>query len=447
MIGNFLMKTGLALLRKSASLGFTAQSAEEIRKFFAIHPQIARSLGYSEPAWTGKSISEQSALNISTVWACQRNISETIAGLPLHLYQATESGKRVASEHPLDWVLYGEANEEMSSRALRETMTAHCVTWGNAFALKVKRGGTQQTIGLWLWTPDSVRMDRTRAGQLVYIHREGTDKEYQPSDVFHLPGLGFDGLLGYSVIAMARQSLGLASIQDEYVAKFFAAGGRMPYLLEKKIPFKDDQKFDEFREKWERTYGGASNFHKAPILEGDITLKELGMPFKDAELLASRLASVPEICRWFRMFPFMVGHMDQLTFNNVEHLGLQAVQYTYSAWLNRWETEINRQLLTNGEKGRYYAKHNINALLRGDFKTRMEGYSTGLQNGFLNPDFVCDLEDWDRLPNQAGQAYHIQLNMQTLPGTGEPTTAERAALAKIDLQQQQPNNGGKSSGN
>lgn len=445
MIGTLLTKTGLALLRKSASLGFTAQQGEEIRKFFAIHPTIARSVGYAEPSWSGKSINEQSALTISTVWACQRNISETIAGLPLHLFQTTASGKQVADQHPLDWVLYREANEEMSSRALREAMTAHCVTWGNAFAMKVKRGGTGQTIGLWLWTPDSVRLDRVRAdNRLVYIHREGTDKTYEASDVFHLPGLGFDGTLGYSVIAMARQSLGLASIQDEYVAKFFASGGRRPYVLKKKIPFKTDQDYKAFNEKWKAAYGNSDTFHEAPLTEGDIELQELGMPLEDAQLLASRQWSVPDTCRWFRMFPFMVGHMDQLTFNNVEHLALQAIQYTYSAWIIRWETEINRQLLTNGEKARYYAKHNLDALLRGDFKTRMEGFSTALQNGIYNRDEVRDLLDLNPIAGGAGKSYTIQLNMQTLPGTGEPTTAERAALAKIDMQQP---NGGKSSGN
>lgn len=433
---NFLQKAWHGLLTKAVEkTAFSLQ--EEI--FYRKYPKLYRLLSGGEPSWTGKTISEHGALNIGTVWACTRNISATISGLPLHIIQVTPSGKRVASEHPLDWVLYGECNEEMSARALREAMTAHCVTWGNAFAQKVKRGGTGQTIGLWLWTPDSVTMDRTRDGRLVYIHQESTNvaKTYERGDVFHLPGLGFDGRLGYSVISMARQTLGLASVQDEYVAKFFASGGRRPYLLNKKIPFQTDQKYQEFRDKWEAAYNGADNFHKAPLLEGDIELKELGMPFGDAQMLDSRKHGVAEICRWFRQFPYQVGHMDQLTFNNVEHLSLQAVQYSYSDWINRWETEINRQLLTPGEKGRYYAKHNLNALLRGDFKTRMEGYSIGLQNGFVNRDEVRDLEDWNAIPNGAGQSYTIQLNMQTLPGTGEPTTAERAALAKISLQQQQ----------
>ncbi len=433
MIGNLLMRTGLALLRKSAGFGFTAVQSEEIRKFFAIHPQIARSLGYSEPSYSGKSINEYSALNISTVWACQRAISETVAGFPLRLMQQTETGKRVASEHPLDWVLYAESNDDMSARQVRETLTAHCVTWGNAYALKVKRGGTGQTIGLWPLTPDRVRVDKDRDGNRVYIVSNGTaaEKTYTRGDIFHLPGLGFDGVQGYSVVSMARQSLGLAAVQDEYAGKFFAQGGRRPYVLQKKTRFKNDEEFHKFRKDWDEVYGASDGFHKAPLLEGDIELKELGMPLEDLQLLASRQFSVPDICRWFRMFPFMVGQMDQLTFNNVEHLSLQAVQYTYGAWINRWESEINRQLLTPGEKGRYYAKHNYNALLRGDFKSRMDGYSVALQNGFMNRDEVRDLEDWNAMPNGAGQSYTIQLNMQTLPGTGEPTAAERAALAKI----------------
>lgn len=429
MIGDALARAGLYLMRKS--FAFSGTDGEAIRKYFATHPIIARSLGYAEPSYTGKSVNESSALNISTVWACQRNIAETLAGLPLHVFQQTPAGKRVASEHPLDWVLSIEANDAMSARTVRETMTAHCVSWGNAWALKVKRGGTGQTIGLWPWTPDSVRGDSDKAGNWYWIHRDGsTDKTYTTDEVFHLPGLGFDGRLGYSVIAMARQSLGLAATQEEYAGKFFAQGGRRPYYLKKNSPFRDDNAYERFREKWQEAYAGSDGFHKAPILEGDIELKELGMPLEDLQLLQARQWSVPDICRWFRMFPFMVGHMDQLTFNNVEHLALQAIQYTYSAWAIRWETEINRQLLTPGERGRYYAKHNFNALMRGDFKSRMDGYSVALQNGFMNRDEVRDLEDWNPIPEGAGQTYTIQLNMQSLPAAGQALASEQSAIAK-----------------
>jgi len=428
MIGGLLGRAGLALLKKSASLGFTATQSEELRKFFAIYPQIARSIGYAEPSWTGRTVTETTALNLAAVWRCVQVISQAESSLPLHVMVDGESGKRVASEHPLDWVLYRRPNAEMTSIRLRQAMMAHVLTYGNAFALKVKRGGTKQTIGLWLWTPDSVTVDRDReTGQKIYI-RGG--KTYQADEVFHLPGLGYDGLIGYSVVRMAAQSLGLASIQDEYAARFFANGGRQPYYLAKKTRFKDDEQFKEFREKWDEAYGG-SNFHKAPILEGDIELKELGMPLQDAQLLASRQFSVAEICRWFGVQPHLAFDLERSTNNNIEHQGLEFVQQTMLYWLNLVEQEAEAQLLTDGEQGTYYIKHNLNALLRADFKSRMEGYSIGLQNGMINPDFVANLEDWDPLPNGAGKAYHIQLNMQTLPGTGAPTTAEQAAMAKI----------------
>lgn len=238
---------------------------------------------------------------------------------------------------------------------------------------------------------------------------------------------------------MARQSLGLAAVQDEYAGKFFARGGRRPYYLKKLSRFKTDQDYDAFISKWREAYEGSDGFHRPPLTEGDIELQELGMPLQDMQLLEARQYSVPEICRWFRISPHLVGDLSRATFSNIEHLGLEFVQQTLMYWLCLWEQEIERQLLTDGEKGRYYAKHNVSALLRGDFQSRMTGYSIGLQNGFMNPDDVRNLEDWDPLPAGAGQAYHIQLNMQTLPGTGEPTTAERAALAKIEAQ---PKEGG-----
>lgn len=424
---NLVTRAALWLLHKSIS--FTARDDETLRKYFATHPMIAGALGYSEPSYSGKSVNEFSAMNIATVWACQRVISESAAMLPLHLMQSGTSGRRVAGEHPLDWVLYREPNPNMSALRLRQTLTAHVVTWGNAYARKVRRGGTKQTIGLWPLTPDMVTPNEDHF-KVLRLHQE--PERVARDEMFHLPGHGFDGLRGYSVVSMARQSLGLAAVQDEYAGKFFAQGGRRPYLLKKPMPFKTDQDYQAFVAKWEQAYTGSGGFHKAPILEGAMELQELGMPLQDMQLLEARQYSVPEICRWFRISPHLVGDLSRATFSNIEHLGLEFVQQTLMYWLCLWEQEIERQLLTEGEKGRYYAKHNVSALLRGDFQSRMAGYATGLQNGFMSPDDVRELEDWDPLPNDAGAAYHIQLNMQTLPGTGAPTTAEAAAMAKIN---------------
>jgi HK97 family phage portal protein len=421
----------------------TSVSSEELRKFYSIYPSIANSVGYSEPSWTGKTATETSALNIAAVWRCVQVIAQALATLPAHVMENTARGKRVADQHPLDWVLYRRPNKVMTSIRMRQTMMAHVLLWGNAYALKVKHLGNQQTIGLWPWTPDKVRVEVGSDGLRKYFYN---NKEYSADDVFHLPGLGFDGIRGYSVVSMARQSLGLAMAQDEYTGRYFSSGGRRPYVLEKKIPFQNEDRFKEFRARWDEAYGGAANSHKPVILEGDIAYKELGMPLKDAELLASRQFSIAEICRWFGVQPHLAFDLERSTNNNIEHQGLEFIQQTLLYWTSLWEQEAEAQLLTDGEQGRYFIKFNMNALMRADFKTRMEGYSIGLQNGMINPDFVADREDWDALPNGAGEAYHIQLNMQTLPGTGEPTAAERAALAKIDMQKPNGGDDGKQAG-
>ena len=415
---------------KSAAFGFSiGQQAEEYYRKF---PQLRALLGMGVETDSGIPISERTALNCSVVWACVRVIADTVASLPFHVMQDTDTSKRVASEHPLDWLLYRVPNPEMSALRMRQRMTAECLLWGNSYARRVRRGGTGQTIGLWPIEPDRVTPKRV-GEEIVYdvTNARGATEPVSPIDIFHLAGLGFDGLKGQSVVSLARNSIGLAQIQEKFVSKFFASGARKPYILEKPTRFKTDTDFDKFREGWEKTYAGADNFHKAPILEGDIKLRELGMSLDDAQFLGSRQFSVPDICRWFRVQPHLVGDLSRSTNNNIEEQGREFITQTLMYWLCLWEQEGERQLLTPGEQGRYYLKHNANALLRGNFASRMSGYSIGLQNGFLNPDRVCSLEDWEPLPNGAGQAYHIQLNMQTLPGTGQPTTAEQSALAKL----------------
>ena len=244
MIGDLLLRAGLGLAKKAVSFDLSDPSYEQLRKFYSVYPNIARGVGWSEPSWTGKTVTEYSALNISAVWRCVQVISQAESSLPLHVMVDDGSGPRVAEEHPLNWVLSKRANIETTSITLRQAMMAHVLTWGNAYALKVRHGGTTQTNGLWLWTPDSVTVKRDlNTGRKVY---ERGEKTYKAEDVFHFHGLGYDGLVGYSPVRMAAQSLGLASIQDEYAARFFANGGRQPYYLSKKTRFKDDEQFKEF---------------------------------------------------------------------------------------------------------------------------------------------------------------------------------------------------------
>ncbi len=429
------------LLTKAAEFTFSTTTEEA---FYRKYPRLYRLLGAGMPTHAGRAVNERTALNCSTVWACQRVIAETLASLPLLVMRQTADGKFPATDLALYSLLHDEPNPEMSDMNFRESLTAHAVTWGNGYARVFRRSGSGEAMELWPLSPSQVTPDHEREGRkrLVYVVHDGTDTTYtvqrgRPHDIFHLPGIGFDGTVGYSVVEKARQSIALAEIQDEYTAKFFAAGGRKPYYLKKGTKFKTDQDFARFRDQWEKTYAGADNFHKAPILEGDIELKELGMPLQDAQLLASRQFSVPEICRWFRISPHLVADLSRATFSNIEQLAMEFVSQTLMPWAVRWEKAIRRCILTDDEKQRQrlYAKHNFGGLLRGDFASRMSGYATALQNGHLSINEVRDLED--RNPIEGGDDYHIQLNMQSLPG-GTPLASQQTALIKVGS-----NSGGK----
>jgi HK97 family phage portal protein len=262
--------------------------------------------------------------------------------------------------------------------------------------------------------PTQVQIKRDDTGALQYIVRDqnGQETVYPQREIFHLAGLGMDGVIGYSVVSMARHTIALAQIQEEYAARFFASGGRKPYVLTKGTRFKNDQEYQQFREKWEAAYADSTNPHRAIVLEGDIEYKEIGMSLEDAQFLSSRQFSVPEICRWFRVSPHLVGDLSRATFSNIEHLAIEFVQHTLMAWIVRWEKAINRQLLSDIEKRRFFAKHNVGGLLRGDFESRFKGYSSGLQNGVYSINEVRDLEDLNPIPG--GDGHRVQANLMPI---------------------------------
>lgn len=406
------------------------------RKSIEWYKQASDSTASTGRAWSGESVNAATAQNLSVVWACERIISESIAFLPLSLMRSTETGKYAQTDHPAYSLLHDSPNEEMTAMGFRETLTAHVVMGGNCFAQIIRRGGTGSAVEMYPLAPSQVKIDRNREGRLIYVVSEKSqpDKTYtvergRPHDILHVRGLGSDGVRGYSVLAMARQSIGTAMAAEKYAGRFFANGGRLPYQLKLAQKFKSDSDAEKFRHDWDEQY---SDPHKAIILEPWLTYESIGMSQSDAQLLETRQFSIPEICRWFLISPHMVGDLSRATFSNIEHLALQFVKMTLTAWLVRWEQELWRCVLTPTERSSgYYWKHNVNGLLRGDFASRMAGYASALQNGHKNIDEVRDLEDENPLPNGAGEAHHIQLNMATVPGTGQPMVAEQGILDRM----------------
>lgn len=399
-------------------------------------PRLAAMYG-GTASWAGEPVSRETALNHSVVWACNRVVSETVGFLPANMMQEKGGEKQEALTHPMYSALKYQPNDEITSQTFRETLTSHCLLQGNGYAQIIRRAGTEVAHELQLLTPEMVTPDREKTGQkrLVYVVKEGnapgktfTVQRGRNHDILHLRGLGWDGIRGYSVIEVGRNSIGAALAAERNAGRFWASGGRPPYHLEHSSKFKDDASFEKFRADWERTY---SVPWRAPILEQGITYKTDGLSMRDAQALESRLYTVSEIGRWFDVYPHMIGDLSRATFSNIEHLALEFYTRTLAKWVTRIEQEFRRCVLTPEEKANgYFLKHNLNALLRGDFASRMAGYSSALQNGHMNIDEVRDLEDRNKLANGIGSHYHIQTNMGTIVRDGQIQPAQ--PLTRLD---------------
>ena len=373
----------------------------------------------------GKRVNERSAMQMTAVYSCVRILAEAVAGLPLHLYRYKEDGgKEKALDHPLYLLLHDEPNPEMSSFVFRETLMTHLLLWGNAYA-QIIRNGRGEVMALYPLMPDRMAVDRDDKGQLYYEYTTSADDapiskgsivRLKPSDVLHIPCLGFDGLVGYSPIAMAKNAIGLAIATEEYGSKFFANGAQPSGVLEHPGTIKDPQRV---RDSWMSQFGGSANSNKIAVLEEGLKYTPISISPEQAQFLETRKFQINEIARIFRVPPHMVGDLEKSSFSNIEQQSLEFVKYTLEPWLVRWEQSIQRTLFSADEKKRYFVRFNVEGLLRGDYASRMNGYAVGRQNGWMSANDIRELENLDRIPaEEGGDLYLINGNMTKLKDAG-----------------------------
>ena len=340
---------------------------------------------------SGKPVNERTAMQTTAVYACVRILAEAVASLPLHVYEyQDDGGKKLVHDHPLYYLLHDEPNPEMTSFVFRETLMSHLLIWGNAYA-QIIRDGAGRVLGLYPLLPDKMEVQRDDKGNIYYVYSRNSDenptfKEYgniklKAEDVLHIPGLGFDGLIGYSTIAMAKNAVGMTLACEEYGASFFANGANPGGVLEHPGVLKDPSKV---RESWNSVYRGVNNAHKIAVLEEGMKYQQIGIPPEEAQFLETRKFQINEIARLYRIPPHMVGDLDKSSFSNIEQQSLEFVKYTLDPWVIRWEQSLQRSLLLPGEKGKYFIKLNVDGLLRGDYQSRMNGYAVGRQNGWFS---------------------------------------------------------------
>ncbi|MCR5442986.1 MAG: phage portal protein [Sphaerochaetaceae bacterium] len=383
----------------------------------------------------GKNVNERTAMQMTAVYACVRILSEAVAGLPLHLYRYTEDGsKEKALDNSLYPLLHDEPNPEMTSFVFRETLMTHLLLWGNAYA-QIIRNGKGEVMALYPLMPNKMEVSRDENGQLYYQYSRSTDEanaknrdssvKLSPYDVLYIPGLGFDGLVGYSPIAMAKNAIGMAIACEEFGAKFFSNGASPSGVLEHPGILKDPARV---RDSWNAAYGGSANSHKVAVLEEGMKYTPISISPNEAQFLETRKFQINEIARIFRIPPHMVGDLEKSSFSNIEQQSLEFVKYTLDPWVIRWEQSLSRALFSPEEKKNLFFKFNVEGLLRGDYQSRMTGYSTARQNGWMSANDIRELEDLDRIPaEEGGDLYLVNGNMLPLEKAGAAYSSKEIA--------------------
>ncbi|WP_028125420.1 phage portal protein [Eremococcus coleocola] len=371
---------------------------------------------------SGQQVNERTAMQTTGVYACVRILSESVASLPLHLYEYQDQGNKVkAIDHPLYFILHDEPNPDMTSFTFRETLMSHLLLYGNAYA-QIIRNGRGDVLALYPLMPNQMKVERAKNGELTYTYTKtpshsGREEKVVLSraEVLHIPGLGFDGLVGYSPIAMAKNAIGMSIATEEYGAKFFANGATPGGVLEHPGIVKDPERL---RETWQAQFS-KGNVHRVAVLEEGMKFHQLTIPPDQAQFLETRKFQLNEIARIFRVPPHMIGDLDRSSFNNIEQQSMEFVKYTLNPWLVRFEQAIQKSLFFEDEKERYFVKFNVSGLLRGDYETRMNGYAVGRQNGWLSANDIRELEDMNQISDEeGGNKYLVNGNMLPLDQAG-----------------------------
>lgn len=396
---------------------------------------------------SGKRVNERSSMQMTAVYSCVRILSEAVASLPLLVYEQSDSHSQRARDHPLYFLLHDEPNPEMTSFIFRETLMTHLLLWGNAYA-QIIRNGKGEVVALYPLMPDRMKVDRDEDGQLFYeyqvskanpsINTAGAVRLH-PQDVLHIPGLGFDGLVGYSPIAMAKNAIGMAIACEEYGAKFFAHGAAPSGVLEHPGVLKDPSKL---RDSWQATFGGSANSGKVAVLEEGVKYTPISIAPEQAQFLETRKFQINEIARIFRIPPHMVGDLEKSSFSNIEQQSLEFVKYTLDPWVSRWEQAMTKILLTPEEKKKYTIKFNVDGLLRGDYQSRMNGYAIARQNGWMSANDIRRLEELDPIPEEAGgNLYLVNGNMLPLQQAGSFYSGKEEDDEVLEMDQKQDESG------
>jgi len=396
-------------------------------------------IGYPAPGWSppgygslssktiaGGPMTYDMAMSVGAFTAGIRLIAEDGAHLPLITYKRLDpKGKERALNHPAYSLLHDSPNPEMTAMVWRETGIGHLYAWGNWYAEK-ELNGNGVTARLWPLRPDrmAVSVDRT-TGKRVYDYRlpDGTMVRIPATRIFHVPGFGFDGLVGYSRLALMRRALESAMAVEEYGLRTFTSGAQPGVTIKHKMQLTKEAK-QNIATSWDEAHRGLSNAQRTAVLDEGMELDQIGFPPEDAQFLESRRFSVEEIARGLRLSPHKLSDFSRATFSNIEEANIDYVVGTLGPTLVRIEQQINKDIIADP---RYFAEHLLDALLRGKTLERAQAQQVRIQSGTLSPDEAREMENQNPIADGQGDVYLAPLNMSPLDQLAAAVAARSVA--------------------
>jgi HK97 family phage portal protein len=398
----------------------------------------------------GIRVDQDNALKYAAVWGCVNVISKSIAILPWTVFEKTRTGRESALEHPVNWLLHKQPNPEMTPFHFKQALMSHVLTWGNGYA-EIERDGMGRPVWLWPITPDRVTPDRNEAGEIIYRvwnGPAGAESRLAAANVLHIRGLGFDGLVGYSVIKMAAESIGLGLAMQDFGSSFFGNGAHIGGILTH-----PQQLSPEARKNLEESFKrktGSKNALGIFVAEEGMKYEKMGIPPNDAQFLESRTAQVLDICRWYGVPPHKLAELGRATWANIESQGIEFVTDTLQSWITQFVEEANIKLFGRQQRGVFYTKFNLAALLRGDMTSRFNAYAVAHNNGWMSANDIRGLEELN--PIKDGDLYIVPANMVTReqmkkgpqpqqPSNPKPEPEAALAASLKKLNGQHPGNG------
>jgi len=368
-------------------------------------------------SYAGKPVTPDRALQLATVWSCVRLLSETIATLPLGVFEKNAEGhKQAATGHPLYKLLHDQPNADFTAVEFWEGVVACLCLWGNAYAEKSTSAG--EIRALTLLRPECMTVDRDENGALRYTYTgDGERRVYREGSIFHVRGFGAGLDTGLSPIAFARQTLGTAMAADEAAAKMFANGVRPTGVLTIDQVLKAEQR-EQLKKAIVEPMAGSANAGGIFTLEAGMKFQPITMNPEDAQMLETRAFHVEEICRWFRVPPFMIGHSEKSTSwgTGLEQQMIAFLTFALRPYLARIEQAVKRQLLSPVERLRFFAEFNLEGLLRADSQGRAALYNTFAQNGINTRNEIRARENLPPMPG--GDVLTVQSNLVPLDQLG-----------------------------